>query len=141
VGREQRGEPFSGEALGAVIAHALIHEIGHHFGCPTTTWRRSRQMLAERRCDSSCGVFGRKSWHGPTHHIEEWLRRGRRFGQNRAVAELAALAQSVPISWRGRGDAVCSTPGSIGLSDIVPVHPKETPSMLAYPVFTHTPKM
>ena len=26
------------ETLGHLVTHVLVHEIGHHFGLPTTTW-------------------------------------------------------------------------------------------------------
>jgi hypothetical protein len=54
------------EALGAVIAHVLVHEIGHHFGLSDDDME-AIEAPAKRRCDSSCGVFGRKSGHGPRH--------------------------------------------------------------------------
>jgi len=30
------------ETLGAIVTHVLVHEIGHHFGLSTPTWKRSR---------------------------------------------------------------------------------------------------
>ena len=39
----------SGETLGDLITHVLVHEIGHHFGFPTLIWATSRQRRTRDR--------------------------------------------------------------------------------------------